>query len=506
MNLFLSLWVVFRLTYYLTKEIFPSVFSALAFGFCPYQFVRIWQHLGLTYNQWIPLVLLAAILLRENKGKKYALFMVFSIFLLFSFDYSVSYLGITSLCIFALYLLFYHWRIKLFRKRELLFQDLSYLKKLFLLVSAGCLLILNQILPFIIDVLKFSSTAIGSAHNSYRRPFEDLFFQSAKPLSYILPAATHPVFGKFSEQFIGSPLYGDSLTEHTLYLGWVPLILAFIAVRQWRRLRAKQDHLRVERSRDDFFIGFFIFLAAAAWLFSQPPWWQLGQLKIYMPSFVMYKILPMFRAYCRFGIVLMLAVAVLAGFGLKVILENAKSRIRRTALGCLCSGLLLFEFWNYPPFKVIDVSKAPQVYYWLQAQSPSTVIAEYPLDADTPNEMYKFFQSKHQKRMINGTVPGTSANRFAQTITKLSDERTCATLKWMGVKYVLLHSEDYLGSCLIEDKEEIEAIPKNKGLRLVMSFPAQECPQRDIFCTQKSGPIEVYEIVAEPIEPREVEK
>ena len=140
----------------------------------------------------------------------------------------------------------------------------------------------------------------------------------------------------------------------------------------------------------DFYIGFFIFLAVVAWLFSQPPWWKFGPIKIYMPSFFMYKILPMFRAYCRFGIVVMLAVAVLAGYGLKFILERFKTQKAKIAITCLFAGLVLFEFWNWPPYKVIDVSKVPPVYYWLKEQPGDFVIAEYPLDADSPNEMYKF--------------------------------------------------------------------------------------------------------------------
>jgi hypothetical protein len=102
-------------------------------------------------------------------------------------------------------------------------------------------------------------TSQASAHNPYHRPFEDLFAQSARPLSYFLPAVVHPIFGNLTEQFIGSSLYGESLTEHTLYLGWVPLILAFVAFRGWRqerRLRAKSQE---PRAREDFYISFFRF-------------------------------------------------------------------------------------------------------------------------------------------------------------------------------------------------------------------------------------------------------
>jgi hypothetical protein len=253
--------------------------------------------------------------------------------------------------------------------------------------------------------------------------------------------------------------------------------------------------------REDFYIGFFVFLAIVAWFFSQPPWWKFGPLKIFMPSFFMYKILPMYRAYCRFGIVVMLAVAVLAGFGLKFILERFKSQKTKIALTCLFSGLVLFEFWNYPPFKVIDVSKVPAVYYWLKEQPGDFAIAEYPLDADSSNVMYLFYQTKHEKKIINGSNPGTFANNFAQTITRLSDSNTAATLKWMRVKYVLVHKEEYLKTELVEEIEEFNKIPLNAGLKLIKTFPPQECPRKDIVCVQKTGPIDVYEVVAMPIEP-----
>lgn len=226
----------------------------------------------------------------------------------------------------------------------------------------------------------------------------------------------------------------------------------------------------------------------------------------------MYKILPMYRAYCRFGIVLLFAVAVLAGFGLKFILERfsrysgipqnaGKSQKTKLVLTCLFSGLVLFEFWNYPPFKVIDVSKAPLVYSWLKQQPMDFAIAEYPLDAATPNEKYKFYQTKHEKKIINGTLPGTYANKVAKTIIQLSNPATAGILKWMGVKYALVHKEKYLKTELIEDRDELNKIPHNPGLKLIQSFPLQNCPDKDIMCVQETGPIDVYAIIAKPVKP-----
>jgi hypothetical protein len=55
---------------------------------------------------------------------------------------------------------------------------------------------------------------------------------------------------------------------------------------------------------------------------------------------------------------------------------------------------------------------------------------------------------------------------------------------------------------LIDDREELNKIPQNSGLKFIKTFPTQECPQKDIMCVQKTGPIDVYEIVALPIEPK----
>jgi len=66
----------------------------------------------------------------------------------------------------------------------------------------------------------------------------------------------------------------------------------------------------------------------------------------------------------------------------------------------------------------------------------------------------------------------------------------------MAVRYALVHREGYLETELVEEKEELDKIPHNPGLKLVRSFSAQECPRKDIMCVAKFGPIDVYEVVA----------
>ena len=71
----------------------------------------------------------------------------------------------------------------------------------------------------------------------------------------------------------------------------------------------------------------------------------------------------------------------------------------------------------------------------------------------------------------------------------------------MGVEYVLVHRQGYTSTGLVDDSEELNKIPGNPELKFIKSFSSQECRRKDIMCVQKSGPIDVYEVTASPIEP-----
>jgi len=210
--------ITYLLVNFLTKSKITGVFSGIILGFCPYQFVRMWQHLSLTYNQLIVFIIFTALLLKESSTRFHALMFLFAFFSILSFDFSIMYIGIISISIFFVYVLFYNWKNKL-AKHDLFAEDFKYLKKISIMGLLAFIVLSPQFAPIIKKTSRLSSSTPASAHNLYHRSFEDLFAQSARPLSYLLPASTHPVFGKFTENFIGTSLYGESFTEHTLYSG-----------------------------------------------------------------------------------------------------------------------------------------------------------------------------------------------------------------------------------------------------------------------------------------------
>jgi len=476
LSFLLSGLFVCLLVKHLIGDLKIGIFSGIIYAFSPYHFARAWQHLSLAQIQWMPLYILSLLRIKEEPRIKYALFCALSLFLVASFDFYYTYFMLIVTLLFLIFIAISKHPFKIY----------AYV---FLAMFIFSLMFLPTVFPLLKNMF-IGLKSEASAFNLYLRSFEDLFRQSARPLSYFLPSTEHPLFGSFTQRFVGSNLWGTSYTEHQLFLGWIPLIFSFIAFRRWRKAKKMQDRryaLQVnERSR----ISFFVFLAIAAWLFSQSPWWKIGPLKIFMPSFFMYRILPMFRAYCRFGIVVMLAISVLAGFGLKFMLEKFRTQKTKVLITCIFSALVLFEFLNFPPFKVIDLTKYSKVYDWLKEQPDDIVIAEYPLDVKGPSmgprELYRFYQTKHHKKIINATIEGTQPYKLAQSIIYLSKPESPAVLKWLGVKYVFVHKDLYDKTGLIDVLDDFNNMKNTRGLKFIKNFDN----------------VYVYEVTAKPKEPK----
>lgn len=490
LSFFISAVIMYYLVYRFTKNRVASAVSGIIFAFCPYHFNRAWEHFLLAQIQWLPLYALMLLNLWKKPVLKNALFAALAFALVIVFDFSYAYIMSVFTLGFLVFVFLYRWRDKIKCQVQ---KSTWRVVKMTVMAMLLAMLIHFPTLYSIFKTILFVPKTEAIAIQGYVRPFHYLFTHSARPLSYLLPASAHPIFGNFTKSMFGSIFYGRGSIEQTLYLGWVPIILAFIAFRRWRRTRK----LKIE-DKDDFIIGFFIFSAIAGFLFSMPPYFNLGIFKIYFPSFFMYKILPMFRAYARFGVLVMLCVSVLAGFGLKYILERIRTTKKRFAFTALVSCLILFEFTNIPPFHVTDISKPPLVYQWIKEQKGDFAIVEYPLgesvgpgESAIPND-YLFYQRVHQKKMINGAQIGTYAYKVKQKISKIMAPQIPGILSWLGARYVIVHLDRYKTSEDLDAMEVLGEVPdlsKQKGLKFVKRFNS----------------VEVYEVIAKPKKPEVVE-
>lgn len=439
LSFFFSAITMFYLVRYLTKNKIAAMFSGIIYAFCPYHFVHSYQHLTLANIQWMPLYVLTLLKLNETRDYKNALFCGLAFSLVFLSDYYYGYFMGLFTILFVLFVSGYNWR----SKQKVRIKD-------FKIIGVTILVALIIVLPFIYHIFKILLTTSRTVlqQKGGIRPFSDLLIFSARPLDYLIPSKYNPFLGRFIPDFGISIWRGHRYIEHTLFLGYVPLILAGIALgNNWKRRKAI-----VQRER--FPISFFAFAVLAGVLISAPPFLPLGHFsidaisrevickyKLFFPSYFLYKIAPMFRCYARFGIIVMFSVSVLAGFGLKFILEKIKSRQKKIGLFILLCSLLFIEFADFPAFRITDISKPPAVYQWLAQQPKEFTIIEYPLAKSNDSsafQEYVFWQRVHQKRLIN-RLP--EKNR--EEIVDISNPEILPRLTGLGAKYVIVHQDKY---------------------------------------------------------------
>ncbi|GEM_PF-1236098 len=481
----------YLLIYELTKNKKASFVCGFIIAFCPYHLNKVMEFTYIFLCTWMILYIWALVKIKE-KGDLVLIFIAaFAFSMTLAFNPYYAFFGFIFTICFLLFCFFFAWKLKIMSlatsvgRKELLGRARVSLVFIRNIIFVFVLVVIANA-PALLGIAKkvfFQHTyAAGSSPMVYARSFDYLITQSARPLSYLLPASSHPIFGNFTKIMFGSIFYGRGSIEQTLYLGWVPLILSYFAFRQWRFKRMHKDVFPgYLSSRENFYIGFFIFSATTAFLCSLPPYAELGLFKIYFPSYFLYKILPIFRAYARFGIVVMLCVTVLAGYGMKEMLEKIKRKSTRLLFTFFIFSAILFEFTNAPPSRVTDISKIPPVYAWIRDQKGDFILAEYPMAMGASGEAqenydYLFYQTIHQKRMVNGAIMGTKAFEIKQKILKIDDPQTVRILKGLGVKYVLLHSEPYRKGDYKESVNIVGEVPildTIPGWKLIKTFDTE---------------------------------
>ncbi|HEA46989.1 MAG TPA: hypothetical protein ENH97_01080 [bacterium] len=494
---------MYFLVYHFTRNRLASMVSGIIYSFSPYHFWHGFQHLTVAQIQWMPLYALFLFKLSEARNYKNAILcgFLFSVVTL-----ETLYYGYFMLIFTGAFILWQGWQgLRKKSKVQSPKSKVNYTTHFHTckVILVAVLVALVIILPFTYNIFKIalaSSPGESIAEGGLSRPFEDLFMYSAQPLHYLIPSGDNPFLGRLTRNFI--KIYHP--IEQTLYLGWVGIILSIIAIRGWRRKNRKQraesreqrekaikqssnqaiewSSIQDQGSRIQKATSFFLFAGIVALLFSFAPYLELGNFRIFFPSYFMYKVIPMVRVLARFGIVVLLSVSVLAGIALTSILQRISTPKKKGIFLTFIMLLVFFEFTNIPPFRTTDVSIVPPVYKWLAKQPGDFIIAEYPLETDS---RYLFYQRIHQKRLINGAPPGSQADRICQEIKNILDLKTPGILRHLGAKYVIFHSGKYAKSSEVEIIGQVPDIKKQPGLKLVKTFPETK----------------VYEVIALPIKP-----
>ena len=122
---------------------------------------------------------------------------------------------------------------------------------------------------------------------------------------------------------------------------------------------------------------------------------------------LLHQAVPLFaslRSTARFGVLVLLSLSVLAGFGAANIFR-ARPRYA-TAIGVIATLLCVVEYWSAPLSIRMDQQQPTDAHQWLADQPPGTVIVELPLPkADALwlyETTYQIRSTHHWQRLVNG--------------------------------------------------------------------------------------------------------
>ena len=209
---------------------------------------------------------------------------------------------------------------------------------------------------------------------------------------------------------------------------------------------------------------------------------SLGLNGVSYPFF--YRVLSPFRGLrspARFGALVALTLAVLAGFGAKRALAWHRSRLYQRATFAVLIAFVMIDAW--PALALRPVWKEPPSIYDVLKYTPNVVIAETPLlEDETANIPFMYFSLWHRLRMVNGYsgfIPNSYAE-FRKQMVFFPDAMSIAALRSRGVKYVTVNCGLNYPDC----HELMDAMRHDLRLRLAAD-------------TQWNGhTVQLYEILA----------
>jgi hypothetical protein len=270
----------------------------------------------------------------------------------------------------------------------------------------------------------------------FRRPYDDWAMFSANLRSYVSAPDTVHLWGRW--------LHGDEFPERQLFPGLVVLLAAAAALVPGRR-----------RTRVAWL---YAALAVGALALSLGPEPAAGTYRLLPsgPYLWLARIVPGMdgmRVPARLGVVVLMAVSVLAALGIARLLVRLRPNGQRLA-AVLLAAAVFAEGWAVPlrmaPFDARGRPGDRAAYRWL-AQQPAGAAIELPIPewAIAPTLTYQYATLLHGHPIVNGySGYGSALQEFlGGAASPLHDldrmDAAIEALRAVGVRYLLVHPGDF---------------------------------------------------------------
>ena len=368
-------------------------------------------HLDLLSSQWLPLILLFFDLALERKQLRYFV-LLSAAFLLnaMSAFYYAFFASVVVLC----YALVRMWQLRGKTETRAWLQ-------LGATFAVTALIVLPFGLPYISLARDFGLS----------RPFAELQRMSAAPASYLTLNSVNEPFASFM------PFFPQVHPEAVVSPGILALALAAYGIVRRKNWRPANALIVIG------FVAFFLSLGPAV---------KIGAWELPLPNQILYTVVPGFagamRAISRWGLIVLFAVAGLAGFAFDDVSRRVSRKWFAPALGIVVLALLYWEY-DQAPLRLMTGTllreQPSQLYAWLKTQ-PEGAAVELPMGekgSGTANDFwYQYFTLLHRHRIVNGSS-GFAPLTYREIETRLEHFPTAEgieLLRALNVRYVLLHT------------------------------------------------------------------
>ena len=378
--LFLSSFVLaglfcYLLVRHLSGDKLASFAAGTIFSFSAYHYARGLGHWNLCAVQWLPLCALCLLRLHAKPDSSRTVqFAISTCLVVLTFPYFGAYFLFPLLVCFFLY---YLWRdgSTVGRPRFLAAVALA-----LAVAAAGTLLFYGDVLLPQEDMAA-----------ALRQSAEDTERYSADLLAFVVPSASHPLFGD-----VVAPTYENfsargNPAEMTMYIGIAALLLAV-----WGLRRGRGDNAPL-----------WAILALVALVMSLGPTLRVNGKALFPLPYALLMKLPIFgalRAPGRAGITALLSVSVLAGYGLSDLLDRVCDRsIARTVVVAIVVLMASFESLFSFPFPSSSAA-VPAFYQKVLTELQGEALFQLPSGPGHSESTgwYMYYQTQHHRKLAHG--------------------------------------------------------------------------------------------------------
>ena len=443
----LSSFGIYLLVTHLTGNRWAGVIAGLIFGFCPYRFAHL-GHLNLMTTEWMPFTLLYLHKFMQTKAKQHLGLLVLFFNLQAQSDYYYAvFLALSTGLFIAVYLML---------QRSLRSRALFLRLALFVLATAAISLPLAK--PYF-----DTSQKLG-----LERPLEEVKWYGAFFTDYVTAPTSNWLYGRIARSRAEADPYLN-LTEHSLFPGFLAIGLALFGVlTMLLSTGSLTSDLLIGRGKGKTIPFLYLCLLVMAFILSLGTGGQFSKsrLSLYLPYHWLYNYVPGFRLFrvpARFGVLVVLALSVLAGFGVSSLWRRiercspaaepgvVKKEGIKTSLWLVMVSLVAIEYISVPMKLELAPHgpRVPEVYHWLASQEGELAVVELPLYTLTREHWFEarrvYYSTYHWKNLVNG-YGGFYPDLYFQIARKLEEFpsiRSLELLQGLGVDYIILHQAEF---------------------------------------------------------------